>query len=275
MKTENLPALPAEQKRTAAADFARDGFFIAPPLIPAELLARVRPRIDAVYAGEYETGIPPCGSPKGSSVPPTSLVKIDNTHRSDRTIHELVSHPAIGRWAAALTGAKTVQVFATQLLIKPPGSTGAGNVGWHQDYEYWDYALEGDVFTAWVAVSDVTAESGPMRFVRGSHRWGLLKAGDFFGGDLGAIQQRILAKTGGAKWEERAAVLAPGAVSFHHKLTVHGSGPNLSTGPRVSFAIHLRTDQSRFPDGLKWETVPYLNDPDDMQGSPITYRETA
>src|ERR1043165_7370294 len=124
MKTLAASKLPDSQKHAAAAQFERDGFFIAPAVIPPELLARVRKRIDAVYAGEYETGIPPCGNPKGSSTPPTKLVKIDNAHRSDRTVLELVTHPAIGQLAAALTGAKFVQVFATQMLIKPPGGQG-------------------------------------------------------------------------------------------------------------------------------------------------------
>src|SRR5215212_3242533 len=144
MNTETISTLSAAEKREAAARYQRDGFFLAPPLIPAELIARVRPRIEAVYSGEYETGIPPAGNPKGNAKPPASLVKIDNAHRSDRTIHEVVSHPAIGKWAAAMTGAKTIQVFATQLLIKPPGERETVNVGWHQDLQYWDHALEGE-----------------------------------------------------------------------------------------------------------------------------------
>ncbi len=274
MSASTSPFLTETMKTAAAAQFSRDGFFIAPRLIPTELLGRVRQRIDAVYAGEYETGIPPAGAPKASKEAPKSLVKIDNAHRSDRTIHELVSHPALGRWAAALTGAKLVQVFATQLLIKPPGGQGGVNVGWHQDQEYWDGALQGDIFTAWVAISDVTADSGPMRFVRGSNHWGLLKAGDFFSDHLDALKQRIQEKSGGGAWSEVAAVLPPGGVSFHHRLTVHGSGPNLGPGPRVSFAIHLRTEKSGLRDGVKWQDAGYLNDFNDLQGSPVAHRET-
>jgi len=254
--------------------FEQEGFFIAPAVIPADLIARVRPRIDAVYAGEYETGIAPCGNPPGCSTPPTSLVKIDNAHRSDRTIYKLVTHPALGRLAAAVTGAKMVQVFAVQMLIKPPGGQDTGSVGWHQDQEYWDPALEGELFTAWVAISDVTAQSGPMRFVHGSNHWGLLKAGDFFSANLDALKQRIQAKSGGNAWRETAAVLPPGGVSFHHRLTVHGSGPNLATLPRVSFAIHLRTEKSSLRPGTRWQDAGYLNDFNDMIGSPICYRET-
>ncbi len=269
MSTLPLTELTDPERRLAAAQYERDGFFLAPALIPPELLARVRPRIDAVYAGEYETGRTPEGAPPGRKEPPTSLVKINNAHCSDRTIHEFVTHPAIGRWAAALTGSKWVQVFATQMLIKPPGSRDNGNVGWHQDYEYWDGAFTGEVFTAWAAVSDVTAESGPMRFVPGSQNWGLLKAGDFYGRDLDVVKRRLLEKSGATEWREVAAVLPPGGVSFHDKLTVHGSGPNLAAGPRVSFAIHLRTERSALRDGVKWSDIPFLNDLDDPWDSPV------
>jgi ectoine hydroxylase-related dioxygenase (phytanoyl-CoA dioxygenase family) len=271
MKTTEMPSLPSAQNPAAAEQFERDGFYIVPSIIPPELLARVRKRIDAVYAGDYETGVPPCGSPKGSKEPPQKLVKIDNAHRSDRTIMELVSHPAIGRWAAAITGAKMIQIFACQMLIKPPGGQGGVNVGWHQDQEYWDGALQGELFTAWAAISDVTAQSGPMRFVRGSNHWGLLKAGDFFSDKLDELKQRIQAKSGG-KWEEIAAVLPPGGVSFHHRLTVHGSGENHSPSPRISFAIHLRTEKSDLREGVKWPEVGYLNDFADPIGSPVIYR---
>ena len=128
------------------------------------------------------------------------------------------------------------------------------------------------MFTAWVAISDVTAESGPMRFVPGSNHWGLLKAGDFFSDQLTAIKERIQAKSGGV-WREVAAVLPPGGVSFHHRLTVHGSGENHAAGPRVSFAIHFRTEKSALRADVKWQDVGYLNDFADPIGSPVSYRE--
>jgi ectoine hydroxylase-related dioxygenase (phytanoyl-CoA dioxygenase family) len=256
-----------------ARHFEQDGFLIAPHVIPEDLLARVRLRIEAVRAGQYETGIAPTGTPPSEAVAPKALVKIDNAHRSDRTILELVSHPAIGRLAAAITGASFVQVFATQLLIKPPAAAAQGqsNVGWHQDQEYWDAALEGELLTAWVAISDVTADSGPMRFVRGSNHWGLLKSGDFFSGDMAGIKQRIQEKHGGGSWEEVAAVLPPGGVSFHHRLTVHGSGPNHGAGPRVSFVVHLRTEKSGLRKGVTWQQAGYLNDFADPVGSPVCH----
>lgn len=262
---------PTVAEKSAATRFARDGYFIGSPIIPPDLLARVRTSIAAVNAGHYETGLPPTRNLEPGPMPPAALAKIDNAHRSDRAILEVVSHPALGRLAAAITGAEMVQVFATQLLIKPSSTGGRVNVGWHQDQEYWNPALEGEVFTAWIAISDVTANSGPMRFVPGSHQWGLLAAGDFFGDDLDAIKQRIQQKSGGT-WTETAAVLPPGAVSFHHRLTVHGSGPNLESWPRISFAVHLRTEKSALRPGTRWQDAGYLHDFNDPIGSPVCYR---
>ena len=276
MSSPEAPPAPLRMN-DIAGQFENDGVLIAPAVIPPDLLARVRRRIEAVCAGEYETGIAPGGTPPALAVSPKALVKIDNAHRSDRTILELVSHPEIGRLAAAITGASFVQVFATQLLIKPPAAAAPGqsNVGWHQDQEYWDAALEGELLTAWVAISDVTADSGPMRFVRGSNHWGLLKSGDFFSGDLAGIKQRIREKQGGSPWEEVSAVLPPGGVSFHHRLTVHGSGPNHGTGPRVSFAVHLRTEKSGLRKGTTWQQAGYLSDFADPVGSPVCHTRAA
>jgi ectoine hydroxylase-related dioxygenase (phytanoyl-CoA dioxygenase family) len=118
-----------------------------------------------------------------------------------------------------------------------------------------------------VALSDVTEQSGPVRFLRGSHRWGLKNAGDFFHQDIEA-QKSSVPVPPGETWDEQAAIIPPGGCSVHHMLTYHGSGPNLSGLPRRSLAIHLRTDRSRVADNVRDLTleqgrdlVKYVNDP--------------
>ncbi|MXW03706.1 MAG: phytanoyl-CoA dioxygenase family protein [Gemmatimonadetes bacterium] len=245
----------------AGERYRRDGFFFSPPIIPTDLISRVTASMDAVMAGEYETGEPPRRSWNPGD-DPKCIRKIDQAHLSDRTIYELASHPAIGHWASVLLGAKRVQLWASQMLYKPPaGPDGGvtGNVGWHQDKQYWRY-LEGELFTAWVAVSDVTAASGPMRFLRGSHRWGLLDSGDFFGHDHEA-QRKDIPVPEGESWVEVEAVLPPGAVSFHDRHTYHASGPNVSNAPRRSFAFHLRTENTRPVEGRNDYYLQHLDDP--------------
>lgn len=265
VSTSNPGLLPstAPARQAAMRDFDRDGFYVVPgPVLPPDLIQRVIPRMQAVMDGEYETGVAPLSRLWKPGDSPTAIRKIDDAHLSDRTILELVSHPSIGAWAAAVTGASRVQVWATQLLYKPPAGAAKGNVGWHQDYQYWQYwQPSSEVFTAWVAVGDVSDDLGPMRFVRGSHQWGLLNGGDFFVQDLEA-QRAVLKKAGpGAAWDEVSGALPSGGVSFHHRLTIHGSGPNLSDRPRRSFAIHLRTERSVPTDGAQDIYVSRRNDP--------------
>src|SRR3712207_7300526 len=94
----------------AAEQYARDGFVLAPQLLDADLVTRVDKHMDAVIAGDYETGEKPfVGNVEpGERLP--QLVKIDQPQYADNTIREAVTHPEIGRWAAAITGAKRVQV---------------------------------------------------------------------------------------------------------------------------------------------------------------------
>ncbi len=268
--------------------YRRDGFYLTPPILPADLIERVTASMDRVMFGDYETGEPPRRSWNPGD-DPKRIRKIDQAHLSDRTIYELASHPEIGRWAASLLGASRIQLWASQMLYKPPvgpagpgnsggpgstvgavgpgksagpeGSVGgvSGNVGWHQDKQYWKY-LDGELFTAWVAVSDVTSDSGPMRFLRGSHRWGLLDSGDFFGHDHEAQRKEIPVPEGEA-WDEVEAVLPAGAVSFHDRHTYHASGPNVSDAPRRSFAFHLRTEKARPVEGRNDYYVQHLDDP--------------
>jgi ectoine hydroxylase-related dioxygenase (phytanoyl-CoA dioxygenase family) len=183
---------------------------------------------------------------------------------ANRAVMELVSHPTLGALAAAITGAEWVQVWWVQLLYKPPaGPDGLGSthVGWHQDRQYWSAWEEGsELFTAWVALSDVTPEAGPMRFVRGSHHWGLLNQGDFYGQDHEALRETIRPPEGAA-WDEAPALLQPGGVSFHHNLTYHGSGPNRTEQPRRSFAIHLRTERSAPAGGARRGLTEFIDDP--------------
>ena len=119
---------PAQIPQDAGERYRRDGFFFSPPIIPADLIERVTASMDAVMAGEYETGEPPRRSWNPGD-DPKRIRKIDQAHLSDRTIYELASHPAIGRWAAALLGAKRVQLWASQMLYKPPGGEVIGQRG--------------------------------------------------------------------------------------------------------------------------------------------------
>lgn len=270
MTTGTTASRTQSTTNSPAAQYAEDGFFILPePIVPSELVERAVTHMDAVMACEYETGVPPHSRRWNPGDDERIIRKIDQPHLSDLTILELFTYPAIGEWAARITGAQMIQLWAAQMLYKPPGGDALGNVGWHQDKLYWSY-WEGEVFTAWIALSNVTEENGAMRFVRGSHTWGgLIEGGDFFSGDHEA-QREAISVPPGKEWEEVAATLEPGGVSFHNRHTFHGSGPNVATWPRRSFALHIRTEKSWPKAGV--EKNIYTSHLEDHDISPILYQ---
>lgn len=232
--------------QTATSDryayYQTHGFLIAPRVVPEELAERAAAGALDVLSGRYDLGEPALWGLFRPDMVGKKLVKVNDAHRSNKALRELVCHPELGRLAAEATGAERVQVWTSQLIHKPSNVNEAGNIGWHQDMAYWE-RWQGEVFTAWVALGDVTADSGPMRFVDGSHRWGDIgNANHFTEHDLDR-QKREIAQ-GGMKWEEVSAVLPPGGVSLHHRHTIHGSGPNTSGRIRLSIAIHLCTEKS-------------------------------
>ncbi|MBK8593676.1 MAG: phytanoyl-CoA dioxygenase family protein [Sandaracinaceae bacterium] len=68
--------------------------------------------------------------------------------------------------AAELIGCERVRVFHDHLIVKPPH--GGGTIPWHRDLPNWPVA-EPRAVSCWLALDDVTAESGAMRFMVGGH----------------------------------------------------------------------------------------------------------
>jgi ectoine hydroxylase-related dioxygenase (phytanoyl-CoA dioxygenase family) len=250
---------------TLQEQYAVDGYSILPDgSIERDLLHRAQEGLLAVRDGHFDTGVPPSSHPGYDE---GKLCKINDAHLANTALYELLTRSQLGREIAAITGSKRVQVWASQLLIKPPGSASAGHVGWHQDRQYWQYWQSDEgLFTAWIALSEVGKDSGPMRFVRGSQHWGFLSQGDFFGADQEALRASIQPE--GASWEEVAALLPAGGVSLHHCLTYHGSEANISTEPRCSLAVHLRDERAVPVPGHEGYYVSHLDEP---QYSPMIY----
>lgn len=263
------------QRVDAHERYRADGYYIhSEPVLPPDLIERAREGMDAVRDGVYDTGTPPRPSPWTPGDDPAKLVKIEMPQLASRAIFEALTHPALGERAALVTGARAVQIWWVQELIKPslnPGAPSAPtNVGWHQDRQYWSaWDEDSELFTAWLALSDVTADAGPMRFVPASHTWGLLEQGDFFAQELEA-QRAAVRLPEGAEWQEVPAILPPGGVSFHHNLTLHGSGPNTSGRLRRSFAVHMRTENSCPIGGRREGLAEFI---DNLDYCPVIYGE--
>jgi len=266
--------MPFDHTATLAERYRADGFgLITESVFPAELVQRASDGMDMIRRGEYDTGEEPCGGKWAPGDDDNVLCKVEVPQKANLAIRELVSSPALGKLVAETVDAEMVQVWWTQLLYKPPVAGDPTNtvIGWHQDRGYWLTWEKGDgLLTAWIALSDVTEASGPMKFVRGSHNWDLFE-GDFYGQNNEEIRATFNLPEG-AQWEEVPAILPPGGISLHSCMTLHGSEHNYSDQPRRSLAIHLRTEKSIPKPGIDRECglTQYL---ENMELNPVIYGE--
>ncbi|MDA0990153.1 MAG: phytanoyl-CoA dioxygenase family protein [Verrucomicrobia bacterium] len=252
------------EKQRVAEHYCSRGYHVwKESVLGRDIVARARAGMEQLMRGEYDTGSPPLPSPWKPGDDPRKLCKIEMPQLASRAIAELIGSKAIGTAVAGATGATQVQVWWVQMLVKPPtpaSSDAATRVGWHQDWSYWNkqWTEGSELLTAWVALRDVDETSGPMIFVEGSHRWGMLDGGDFFDQSTSADHFQL---PDGAVWQERAATMPAGGMSLHDRYTLHGSGLNQSSEPRMSFAIHLRTEKSEPISAERVGFQAYLDDP--------------
>lgn len=107
-------------------------------------------------------------------------------------------------------------------------------VSWHQDGTYWGLSSP-DVVTAWVAFTPSTVESGCMRVVPGTHHAQIAHTDTFAERNLLSRGQEIAVEV--RQDQAIDVILAPGEMSLHHVLLVHGSEPNRADHRRIGFAI--------------------------------------
>jgi ectoine hydroxylase-related dioxygenase (phytanoyl-CoA dioxygenase family) len=248
------------------AFFEEKGYWICPKIISDERLDEIQVRMDRVYNEDFETGKPPWNGYWKTGDNPRALRKTDNSHWSDTVLGSVATDSIIGAAAGALMKAESIRLWHDQLLYKPGRNTKkeTANVGWHQDYSYWQCAATPSLVTAWVAFTDVDLSNGCMQMVPYSHRWGLVNVNDFFEQDL-EKQRELMNVPEGYSFEPVPIVMKAGQVSFHHALTIHGSGPNVTDEARRSMAVHLMTGDTRYRSGTKGDhhmNVSLLNGKD-------------
>lgn len=228
--------------------FRENGYWIAPKLFDDAVIESARVHLEMLRARDYEKGEAPLSNYQPSGDSARGLVKIDNGWWADSVMESFATSPILGRIASLLLGVPEIYLWHDQVLYKPGDSQASGNVGWHQDKGYWASASGTDMVTAWVAFDDVNEENGCMRVVAGSNRWGLVNESDFFNPDLEAQKEKMRIP-GGEEWREVPLAMKAGQASFHHCMTLHGSGPNRTDRPRRSIAIHMISGETRLVKG--------------------------
>ena len=124
--------------------------------------------------------------------------------------------------------------------------------------------------TAWIALQDTDLQNGGMRTIVGSHKWGLLEDSDTFGHkDLDGLQARFANQEISGAWLDEPCIMQAGQVSFHHALTLHGSGPNLTWEPRMCLISHMMPGDTTYLPGRQYHPNLVFLGPHAQEGEPF------
>lgn len=173
--------------------------------------------------------------------------------------------------AAKLMGTGKINYVDEHLLVKEPGTENPTH--WHQDLPY--YEIGGPDFGSfWIPLDPVDRDSGAVRFVKGSHRWGkiyrpiriaegvLVDEADPFDGPAPDID--------GApdKFDIVSYDMAPGDTLFFHAGILHGAYPNKTAGRRRRALSARYAGANAF-----WQPRPYIpsrpDTPNLIEGGPL------
>jgi ectoine hydroxylase-related dioxygenase (phytanoyl-CoA dioxygenase family) len=159
----------------------------------------------------------------------------DGMWRTNETFRRFLFESPVGEVATTVMRSAEARLYEDLLLYRQLGAD--GEVNWHRDAPRWP--LTGTQLSSiWFSLEEVTAETGAMRFIAGSHR---------DGDELVSRDPRSPNETTSLGDRPVTIVEAqPGDVTVFHPRAIHtvyGSAPDR---PRRSFTIRLTGDDVRF-----------------------------
>ena len=231
------------------AEFDRNGCLIGGQVISDAEVQELRDELDRVIEKGKAGGEPqPVHIVNLSKTKEQPVWQIVNIWEASPAFERLIYHSKIVEALSQLTHQPDIYIWHDQIQYKPAKHGGVNN--WHQDAPYWPVLKPETPVTAWVALDDVDESNGCMWMVPGSQKWGnhikLLESnplekfhemGDGFTPPKDA-EINVVKRT---PWPVKR-----GHVSFHHSMTWHGSGKNISDRPRRAIALHYMTNETRF-----------------------------
>lgn len=207
--------------------YARDGVLPLGRVLDEATVAEARDRLEALRARDLMDN--------PSTDPGRRSFRLLNVSSFDPWFFNyLVSAPAVLDAAESVLG-PNVQYFQDNVFYKP--ARDGAETAWHQDNLWW-HAQPPEMLTIWIALDDVDAGNGAVRYIAGSHA--ALIPGKLAINDPKHGPYNMLAPEQVDDGRAVSFVLPAGHAVMHHCLTVHGAPPNNSDRPRRGYTVHLQ-----------------------------------
>jgi non-haem Fe2+, alpha-ketoglutarate-dependent halogenase len=200
----------------AVARFRGDGFLFPVRALPAGEAAALLARLEAIEARRAGR-LPPAFNAKPHLLLPWLWELVHDARILD-PVEDLLG-PDILCWGSS--------------FIAKRGRDGRF-VSWHQDATHWGLSSP-EAVTAWVALTPSRRANGCVRMLPGTHRRALPHEDTRDPLNMLGRRERALTAIDEARVVD--VELAPGEMSLHDPLVLHGSDANASGERRVGFAV--------------------------------------
>jgi ectoine hydroxylase len=211
-----IPAGSADLKK-----FDKDGYLFFPKMFSSEEASLLKIEADNVYLEDRKEVVK-----EFSGVARTAFA----AHKYNEAFSRLGAHPRlIDPVSQVLDG----NIYMHQFKLNAKAAFDGAVWQWHQDFGTWhrdDGMPEPRAMNIAVFLDDVTAANGPLLFIPGSHKFGVVEAGH----DLETTNYPLWTLDNDKVLElaERGGCVAPtgpaGSMLMFSSLLVHASPPNIS-----------------------------------------------
>ena len=218
--------------------FDKDGFLFFPGHFSAEETRVLQEEVPRLYAQHRPENI----REKGSDAVRTNFA----AHMYSEPFARLGRHPRMIKPVEQLFGE---QLYMHQFKINGKNAFDGDVWQWHQDYGTWlndDLMPTPRAMNVAIFLDDVNDFNGPLMFIPGSHKLGVLEAGHdttTTSYPLWTINndniRTMVEKAGGRNGGIVAPTGPAGSMLLFHSCLVHASGSNLSPWNRVSVYLSL------------------------------------
>jgi ectoine hydroxylase len=219
--------------KTQVAQFESEGYLFFPNLFSRDEIKPLVDEVPALYAERRPENV----LEKTGDVVRTNFA----AHLYSYPFAKLARHPRMVEPVKQILGE---EVYMHQFKINGKMAFDGDVWQWHQDYGTWrrdDEMPEARAMNVAIFLDDVNEFNGPLMFIPGSHKLGVLKAGH----DTETTSYALwtLDHDTVRKLVERGGIVAPqgpaGSMILFHGCLVHGSTSNLSPWNRVAVYLSL------------------------------------
>ncbi len=218
---------------TQREQFDREGYLFFPNLFTLTEIKSLSDEVPGLYAQQRPENV----REKGSSSVRTNFA----AHMYNAQFARLARHP---RMVEPIKDLFAEDVYMHQFKINGKMAFDGDVWQWHQDYGTWmndDQMPEARAMNVAIFLDDVNEFNGPLMFIPGSHKQGVLEAGhdtSTTSYPLWTINNEVIRKL-----VDRGGIVAPkgpaGSMILFHGCLVHASASNLSPWNRVSVYLSL------------------------------------